>query len=144
MSFWKVAQASSCRGNHRTELIQWLVWDTPQTLSGFTEDNWEIYMDAWVVERYNSLEGHKREIKSVRLIIQRTGVTELKPCLDLISSPEVLGFCESSSVWPFYVHFLSQLFLHRIRGPNHHLHQRTESCNTERNVICPCICNVTT
>lgn len=55
MLFWKVVWASICSGNRRTELTQWLVRDAPQTLSGFTDDNWEIYMDARMVQLYNSL-----------------------------------------------------------------------------------------
>lgn len=35
--------------------MEWLVLDAPWTTSSFTEDNWEVYMDARVVQLYNSL-----------------------------------------------------------------------------------------
>lgn len=46
-SFWE--------DGNRGRTWQRLVWEVPQTPSGFTQDNWEIYMDAWVIQLYNSL-----------------------------------------------------------------------------------------
>lgn len=102
-----------------------------QSQSDLTQHNWEIYVDARVIQPYNSLHGQKIKIHllSSRLLADSF---EYQIAGNKKTSPEVSSFSESFSAWLSSFHFLSQLSLHRTRGPSHHPHQRTWSCRRFR------------